>query len=332
MMNRGRPHAMRPLATGCLLIAGAIASSTAHANCQMANLATYHIGQTTFVDVHNGVAEGEVVRTGSADGEGKVLLVCEAGDAHFRGRWQNGQTTTDPVPLTVRGRPSGFGIRLTLQENGGGPIRTFPHDFTQTFRQGETVTSNDDVVGYEIVRLSGPVEFGNVDPGAIAQANVEQPDGELVVFRSMEIFTMIFRRPACSISAETLNQTVKLGDYNPSNFATADRATPWVDFRLRVEECLEPVGMIAKFTFGMPSDADADLPEVFSMAGSGSKNVGLELGDEDHRTMEPGKPIQLNALGTGKDFVFAARLRETRPSVEGGGAFVRPVRVQVDFN
>jgi len=301
----------------------------AAAGCRQVNLATYQIGQTTYVDVHNAMQENELVRYGEATGEGKLLLECEAGEATFRGRWQN-QQAGDLLPLTVGGRPSGFGIKLFLKDDRD-VTRSFPHDFTRQFAAGELVRSDDDRVRYEIYRMTGPVEFGRVDSGPIAQSNVTRSGGGLVTFRSMEIYSLIFRRPSCSITTESLNQSVDVGTFNASNFATPERATPWKEFRLTVKECLEPIGLVAKFVFGSSADTDPDDPTVFSLSGpEAPENVGLEIADEDRLTIEPGKERRVNAVATGKDYVFNVRLKETRPTVRGG-RFSRPVTVLVEF-
>jgi len=299
------------------------------AGCVMKNVAKYQIGQTSRVTVSNDIAVGDSAADGSARGEGKVLLECQGGLATFRGRLED-TPVGDLIPLTVHGNPSGFGVRLTMQEESGGPVLSFPHDFTRTFNAGDKVTSDSDIVTYDIIRMPGKVAFGKVDMKNVAEQNVSTPTGGMVVFRSMVIYDLTFVRPTCTID-ESINQTVHIGDFNPSNFATPDRATPWKEFKLRVLECKEPLGMIAQFTFGNAADADANMPSVFSMAGTGSENVGLELGDKDHKTMEPGELVEMNALAAGEEFLFHARLRETRLSVIGGGTFSRPVKVQVDF-
>jgi type 1 fimbria pilin len=103
------------------------------------------------------------------------------------------------------------------------------------------------------------------------------------------------------------------------------------EFRLTVKECLEPIGLVAKFVFGSSADADAVDPTLFSLSGpEAPENVGLEIGDDDHLAFEPGKERRINAVGTGKDYVFNVRLKETRPTVRGG-RFSRPVTVLVEF-
>jgi len=104
-----------------------------------------------------------------------------------------------------------------------------------------------------------------------------------------------------------------------------------LEFRLTVENCLEPVGMVAHFTFGSSADADSDTPELFSLRGNDApENVGLEIGDSRRNTIKPGEEVRFNAVGTGEDFVFNVRLRESKPTVRGG-RFRRPVTVLVDF-
>ena len=320
---------IRRLAALSLCMAGAYAApGHAAGGCDFNNLATYQIGQTTFVDVSNDVPLGAVVREGSAAGEGKLLLTCHEGDAAFRGRWENGET--DAIhPLTVGRRDSGFGVQLYV-EDANGISRGMPHDYTQHFSEGEQVRSDQDVVRYRIVRTTGPVAFGRVDPGRIAQSNVNRQNGSLVVFRSMDIYDLIFRRPGCSISAETLNQTVDMGSHSIADFNNAERATPWRNFKLSVSECKEPVGLVARFTFGTAADADPEAKDLFSMPAGGPTHVGLEIANDAKHTIEPGVPYEANALATGKDFTFNVRLRESRYAV-GGGKFTRPVTVRVDF-
>jgi type 1 fimbria pilin len=88
------------------------------------------------------------------------------------------------------------------------------------------------------------------------------------------------------------------------------------------------VGLVAQFTFGVAGDAEPGHPGWFTLAGP--QNVALELGTKDKRTMSPGTPVPLNALGTGETYDFNVRLRETRATVRGG-TFHRPVRVEVEY-
>jgi hypothetical protein len=99
-------------------------------------------------------------------------------------------------------------------------------------------------------------------------------------------------------------------------------------FHLRVDQCQEPVGLIARFTFGTRADAVVGQPDLFTL--DGPSNVGLELGDESKRNVAPGVSSLLNALGNGKAYLFHARLKETQPTVRGG-QFSRAVNVLVEF-
>ncbi|SEW28428.1 fimbrial protein [Luteibacter sp. 329MFSha] len=296
--------------------------------CARENLATYQLGQTRFIDAENDMDPGTPVAHGNDHGEGKVLLRCVEGVAHFRGTYAQ-PLEGGLIPLYVNNQRAGLGIRVTLRDNNAGPVREFPHAFDETFKLNDAVTSDEDDVAYEVVRMTGPIVFGAVDTDLIAQQSVSLPgSGAEIVFREMKIYEMTIRRPTCSITPDTLDQTVEVGDYNLSNFATPDRATPWVRFRLTVQECAEPVGLVAKFTFGTQNDADGDNPDLFRL--TGPQNVGLELGNADKKTMRPGEEIRMNALGTGKDYEFYVRLRETKPTVRGGVVKL-PVAVLVEF-
>lgn len=290
----------------------------------------YQIGQTAEIEVSNDIAPGTVVREGKARGDGSVVASCK-GDVTLDGAY----TATRPdglIPLTVGGQPSGFGIEVYLEEDAGaGRTYEFPHQYQRSFGKGGFIRSNDINVGYRVRRMPGNIVFGRVDQTKIAEQRASSIIGGFTTpFRHMQIYEMWFKRPSCSISAETLNQTVPMGSYSLADFKNPDRATTWVNFQLTVKECKEPAGQIAQFIFGTPADADTNAPQLFRMLGSAPAHVSLEIADETKRTIEPGKPYQANALATGEDFDFYVRLRESRYSV-GGGAFTRPVTIRVDF-
>jgi type 1 fimbria pilin len=291
----------------------------------------YQIGQTAQVVVTNDMAEGTIVRDEKAHGDGNILATCMQGVGTFEGDYTVPQVQS-LIPLTVGGKPSGFGLELYIEELLEQRTFPFPHRYERSFNMGDPVRSNHANIGYRIKRMSGPIEFGQVDARKIAEQWTYEPGGRRTApFRHMTIYELAFVRPSCSISTESLNQEVQVGDYSVANFATPDRATPWKEFRLTVEECQEPVGMVASFTFGTQADADSDNAEVFSLKGTDApENVGLEIGDGSRKTIRPGEEARFNALGTGEDFVFNVRLRETKPTVRGG-RFQRPVTVLVNF-
>lgn len=290
----------------------------------------YQLGQTAQVTVSNAMPPGTVVRDEVAYGDGNRLAKCAKGYATLEGDYTVAREG-GMVPLTVGGQPSGFGIEVYIHELRSGQHYDFPHRYQRYFGLGEGVVSNDAVVGYRITRIGGPVRFGRVDSRVIAQQWSYQPEGGRTrAFRYLTVYDLQFVRPTCSVSAETLNQVFDVGTYHVGNFATPERATPWRPFHLTVQECAEPVGLVASFTFGNPADADPTVRELFSL--SGPRNVGLELASDDTRTtIQPGVPFLANALGTGKSYDFNVRLRETGSTVRGG-AFRRPIVVQVDFN
>lgn len=300
--------------------------------CYYSATGNYQIGQTREIVVSNDIPEGEVVRESAAAGDGVTLATCMEGVATFEGDYTTPRVNS-LVPLMVGGVASGFGLELTLKElNDGGREFSFPHRYQRSFSQPYPLRSNETEVGYRVIRMTGPVRFGRVDQMEVAQQWSYQPDGARTQsFRKMVIYDLSFVRPGCSIDTESLNQEVALGDYHVGNFATPDRATPWVTFRMTVKECKEPVGLVASFTFGTSADRDPDNPKLISLSGADApENVGIEIADRHKDTIEPGVPITLNALETGEAFEFNARLRETRSNVRGG-RISRPVTVLVEF-
>lgn len=296
--------------------------------CNKAFDATYQIGVTRQLVVSNAMPEGFEVRRASARGDGSVLASCYAGIATFEGRYivpAVGQL----VPLTVGGVPSGFGVQLVLTDLISSKAHDFPHRYQLMFTQPGPVRANHVEVEYRIIRMTGPVHYGQVDEKKIAEQWTFEPGGRPTPpFRHMEIYDLAFVRPSCSITSESINQSVDVGRVHLLDFDNPDRATPWKGFRLTVEECKEPAGLVADITFGTPADADPVRPDWFSIRGP--SNVALEIGDKDKKTMTPGKAVGFPAVGTGEDFVFNVRMRGTRASI-GGGEFSRPVTVLVAF-
>ncbi|MDR6642298.1 type 1 fimbria pilin [Luteibacter sp. 1214] len=325
-MNYRTMHRALGVLPMLVLAAPAIAAEN---GCYWSADGNYQLGQTAQITVWNDMPPGQQVRDEKAHGDGNILATCMRGQATFEGDYTVARDD-GMVTLTVDGQPSGFGIEVYIEERDGSDRRYFPHRYQRTFRLGEPVRSNDADIGYRVVRTTGPVRFGRVDSRTIAQQWTYQPDGARTrAFRHLKIYELYFVRPTCSISGDTLNQTVDVGRYHVGNFATPERATPWVPFYFRVESCAEPVGMIASFTFGKATDADPVLDELFSL--TGPKNVGLEIASDDTKTtLRPGVPFLVNAVGTGRSYQFNARLRETQPTVRGG-EFRRPLLVQVEF-
>ena len=327
MKNRKLVAASRLLALLAATRSGAVLAAD---GCTKTANTNYQIGQTAEIEVTNDMEPGQIVRNEKAHGDGNVVAKCE-GDVTLIGDYV-GERPSGLKPLTVRGQPSGFGIEIYMIEDAGaGQLHEFPHQYGRSFANGGFIRSDDVDVGYRVRRMTGRIQYGRVDQIEIAEQKASSRRGGFTQpFRHMKIYEMWFVRPSCSINAETLNQTVDMGSYSLADFKNADRATRWVNFKLTVKECKEPLGQIARFTFGSPSDADPDAKALFRMLGSSPSHVGLELADEGKKTIEPGKPYEASALPTGESFDFYVRLRETVYSV-GGGAFSRPVTVRVDF-
>lgn len=327
----------------CALAACAIWPSgealAAQAGCEWRNTATYTVAVTANTSVWNGMPPGHAPREGKATGDGVTLLECLPGDATFKSEYR-APVEGGLVPLTVRGVRSGFGIEVYIHELNEDRLHNIPSTYQRTFTEQcvpdlfppeecNPVTSSDAEVGYRIVRMTGNVEFGTVDAKDIAIQYADPPRGApRLAFRHVKVTHLAFVRPTCSIAVADLNQTVTLGPYNASNFATPERATPWVKFNLTTKACEASKGITARFTFGMMGEAIGGEPTLYPL--DGPEHVGLELSDKDQKSMEVGKPISFDALGTGEAYLFHARLKETGGTVRGG-VFRRGVQVLVDF-
>lgn len=278
--------------------------------------------------VSEAIPPGKIIRDYAAHGNGNVLATCMAGTARLEG----GLTVANSaglVPLTIGGRSSGFGVRLYIREITDGRQFDFPHQYTRNFSLGDPIRTSDADIGVKIERMAGPVLFGKVDVATIAKQWAYQPNGvKTDPFRHVSTTNIVFSRPTCTVVPDDLNQTVSLKPLSLSAFANADRATPWEAFHIGVADCEDPKGLIARFTFGVPGDADATRPDLFWL--SGLVNVGLELGDDKKQNIAPARPVDLPALATGQRYDFFVRMRETRPTA-GAGVFTRPVKVVVEY-
>jgi type 1 fimbria pilin len=304
------------------------AAMAADGGCFHSADGNYQIGVGRQIPVWNSIQPGEVVREAEAYGDATVLATCLKGVATFEGDFVVPHTNS-MVPLTVGNKDSGFGIEIFLRDRSTNQEYPFPHRYTRNYTDIGFVRADDAYAGYRVIRTTGPVVFGQVDPRVIAEQWSYQTNGARTkAFRHMKIYELEFVRPSCSITADTLTQDVDVGRVNVIDFDNAERATPWKEFRFTVAECQEPDGLIASFTFGTPSDADPDARQLFSLPTL--RGVALEIGDDRKNTVRPGEVAQFNAVGTGEHFIFNARMKATVGSMTGG-EFSRPVAVTVNF-
>jgi type 1 fimbria pilin len=318
----------RLLALALLSLAAAPAFAADNGCYHSAN-GYYEIQPPSDIIVNERMAPGEVIRDYAAHGKGNVLATCMAGTGTLEGGYIV-PATNGLVPLTVGGVNSGFGVRLSIIERGDEREFPFPHRYTRQFTVGQPIRTSDADMRVVIERMSGPVAFGRADVKTIAQQWSYQPGGgaKTAPFRHVSTTNIVFARATCSLVPDDLNQTVKFAPLSLSAFGNPERATPWQAFHIGVQDCEDPKNLIARFTFGVVGDSDTLRPELFSLRGP--QNVGLEIATEAKKTIEPTRPVDMPALGSGERYAFFTRLRETQATVRAG-VFARPVKVVVEY-
>lgn len=328
-----------------LAVIGALFCSThaptvfAKFGCESVGKVSYRIGteyESSGITIGGDIPSGHLVATGTGVRSGpNIVMECKKGFITFDHEWTP-VSSSEIRPLTIGGLPSGLGLKAAVHRKGSEHFR-FPSvthwnlDNGWFVPGGTPVETKDESVLYDIVRTPGPLRFGRIDSGVVARSfGTNSKGGGRLHYEDVEMANVAIHRPPCSIVVDDLNQTVKMGDYTVSDFANSDKATPWTPFHLRVASCSHPSGLIARFTFGVTSDASPGNAAWFSLPPGGPERVAMQLGTHDLRNIAPATPVSLNALGNGQRYTFHARLKQTSPNVRGG-RFSRHLRLMVEY-
>lgn len=125
---------------------------------------------------------------------------------------------------------------------------------------------------------------------------------------------------ACGISADTLDQTVPLGQVPAGQFAkVGDRSSTVAPFNIVLTDCDTTTSKNAYFTF--TGTSDADVPGLFAVTG-GAGNVGIRLQTAAGDYLDNGAEQKSSVvLSNGNNTVrFAAMYEATQATVTPGVA------------
>ncbi|WP_233853172.1 fimbrial protein [Paraburkholderia sp. HD33-4] len=125
---------------------------------------------------------------------------------------------------------------------------------------------------------------------------------------------------ACGISADTLDQTVSLGQVPAGEFAKAgDRSQTPAPFNIVLTDCNIATAKNAFFTF--TGTSDVDVPGLFAVTG-GAGNVGIRLQTASGEYLDNGAEQKSTVvLSNGNNTVrFAAMYEATQATVTPGVA------------
>jgi len=301
------------------------------AGCSISTISQYPIRRATALVVGSGVPVGQVVSESVVNGPNRLQLICLPGSARFfSGLMVSAPSDPSVVPLTVGRQPSGFGARFAIKEEGESDFHELPIDRNRTFTVRTNINGNDQI-RYQLVRLPGPINYGKFDVGVLAQSVVTLANNvSLGAFRTISMDDMAIARPSCSISNSSLNQTVSLGTHAIGSMPRVGDGSPWRPFRLVMEQCDDPLHVIADITFGVGADADRSDGDLFALNAGGAQGVGIEIQGPGNVPIIPGQMTSLPAIATGQAFDFRARYQRTTASAMAGAAN-KAVTVTVDF-
>ena len=104
-------------------------------------------------------------------------------------------------------------------------------------------------------------------------------------------FTGKLVNATCAISADSVNQTVQMGQYRTSLFTTENQYSDPVRFQIKLEDCDPATLTTASVLFnGVAAAKDNEVLAVSNIAGgaSGSANgVGIEISDSIGKILSP---------------------------------------------
>lgn len=140
-------------------------------------------------------------------------------------------------------------------------------------------------------------------------------------------FTGQIINAACAVSADSVDQTVKMGQFRTANFSAVGSRSNAVPFTIKLEDCDTSISTTAATSFYGSLDAnDPTVLTVSNIAGGSAgtaSGVGIEIADHTGRVVKPDGTAFSTAqkLVDGSNVLsFTARYKSTKTSVTPGQA------------
>lgn len=140
-------------------------------------------------------------------------------------------------------------------------------------------------------------------------------------------FTGQIVNAACAVSADSVDQTVKMGQFRTANFTAVGTRSNAVPFTIKLEDCDSSVSTTAAASFYGNLDAvDPTVLTISNIAGGAAgtaSGVGIELSDHTGKVLKPDGSVFSTAqnLVDGSNVLnFTARYKSTTGSVTPGEA------------
>lgn len=140
-------------------------------------------------------------------------------------------------------------------------------------------------------------------------------------------FTGQIVNAACAVSADSADQTVKMGQFRTAYFTSVGTRSNSVPFSIKLEDCDTIVSKTAAASFYGSLDAtDPTVLTISNIAGGAAgaaSGVGIEISDHTGKVLKPdGSSISTaqNLVDGSNILSFSARYKSTKASVTPGEA------------
>lgn len=132
---------------------------------------------------------------------------------------------------------------------------------------------------------------------------------------------------ACSVSADTADQIVNLGQYRTALFTGVGTYSGKVPFNIKLEDCDTTVSKTAAIAFTGIADANDNTVLAISNIGSGSagaaSGVGIEISDRTGAILSPNGTtysVPQTLIDGSNTLAFSARYKATLAAATPGAA------------
>ena len=285
------------------------------------------------ISVKSSVNVGDTIFTYQGQGSGALLLAGCFGGTRTTFTSSPG-VFTSPTALSgvYATNLSGIGIRVTVTApETNNTQQTMPYSVAVAHPgPGQSQFSDTGRYTVELVRIAGTLAAGPVSGGNIALFNYSpNPTGQNYRVISLNQGTFTIQAPTCSVTADSINQTVDLGSWNLSKFATIGDGSDPKTFKIVSSGC-DTSYTAVHFTFNGTSDTNN---ASYFAAGGTVSGIGIDVQATKGtpKQVEPGKQVTFAPqYATGSTYDFTARM--VRTGNVTAGTVHAPVQVNVSYD
>jgi type 1 fimbria pilin len=285
------------------------------------------------ISVKSSANVGDTLFTYSGQGNGALILAGCFGGTTTTFTGSSGVFATPAgIPGVYATNLSGIGIRVTVTApETNDTQQTVPYSVAVAHPgPGQINYSDTGRYTVELVRTAGALAAGQVNGGNIAVFDYSpNPTGQIYRVISLDQGTFTIQAPTCSVTADSINQTVDLGNWNLRKFAAIGDGSDPKTFKIVSSGC-DTSYTAVHFTFN--AAADTNNADYFAAGGTVS-GIGLDLQaiNGTPTQVRPGKAVTFAPqYAVGSSYDFTARMVRTGNVV--AGTVRAPVQVNVSYD